>query len=107
MTAQQRKAFEKWMDMLSVEFNEIGITSQVDLLNFIFDLKYTRSIIREQLIKPIIKQLWDFESTKELTTHHINELIDVFTLALGQKGREVKFPSIEQLMFELDKKNID
>jgi hypothetical protein len=106
MTRKQQKAFHLWIKLLSDEFNEIGFSTTIDLTNFFFELRFSPSLFKEQIIKPLIYQIWEKESTKELDTLHVNEIIDIFNIKFAEMGREVEFPSFEKMLNEFEKEGL-
>lgn len=61
-------------------------------------------LFHRQQVKPIIKDLFDKKSTKELTTENINKIIDIFTYCLAEVGLSCNFPTqFEQYLEHIEK----
>ena len=101
----QNNALHLWLTQIAEILNESG---QVYTNEMGIPCTYTMELLKNTYWKPLQKQLFDIESTKEMTSTILNNLIDSFTLWLSEsKGVEApEFPNKQRLMFELDKKNI-
>ena len=104
MTNRQNNAFHKFCELIAIEYNEIGLSmNNIEFANLDFNIRFDKDIVKKQIVKKIIKQYWDLESTQDLDNYKLNQIIDMFNLHFAQIGRKVYFPSIETLMFKLDK----
>lgn len=99
----QNNALHLWLTQIAellnekgeIRYNEMGLPSI-----------YTMELLKNDYWKPLQKQLFDIESTREMTSTILNNLIDSFVLWLAEKkGIEAPpFPNKQQLLFELDRK---
>ncbi len=96
----QNRALHLYFSFIADGLNSLGLTH--DYANPItgeaFSLKYHPETVKERIWKPMQKQLFDKDSTTQLNTMEINELIDVFTNFFGERGYDIEFPSYENLI---------
>lgn len=100
----QNRALHKFFSIISNQLNEIG--QEFGHLDFKDDLVYTKHtgiIIKEFIWRPIQKAMFNIESTKDINTNQINDITDVLIKYYGEMGLSISFPSIQNLMFEMDK----
>ncbi len=98
----QNKALHKWFELIAENLNDLGITfNYTGLKGLSLESRFTLFIVKEIIIKPIIKTLFNLDGTKDLTTKQINELIDVINKFFAEKGVYLPFPSIETLINKL------
>ena len=64
-----------------------------DYKNVECEMPWTGEMIKTYWIKPIIKVLFDIDSTTKLKTNEIDQIIDVITNRFAEKGIRVDFPS--------------
>ena len=97
-TNRQNSALHLYFKFIAEELNELGLEFQYQgLKGSTFSLRYTPDLVKNFIWKPIQKALFDIDSTKDLTTNQINEVIDVITKFFGDRGIVVEFPSIENV----------
>ena len=60
-------------------------------------MRYTPTLVKEFVWRPIQLTLFNIESTTKLDTKQMNEVIDVITKFFGDRGIVLPFPSIETL----------
>jgi len=101
-TNQQNRAMHKFFTIIADELNNIGATFSYEFGSEIMELPYTSELIKETLWKPIQKALFNKDSTTEITTEEINQIIDVITLKFGEMGIPITFPSRIGLLIEND-----
>lgn len=98
-TLTENRALHLWFKHISDELNNIGETFHYfGISGKEFETRFTETIIKEMIIKPIIKTLFGFETTTKLTNNNINELIDVINKFMSNKGIYLPFPSINSLI---------
>ena len=104
-TLSQNKALHLWFTQISELLNDAG---QVYTNEMGIECRYTMLVLKNVYWKPLLYQLFEIESTKEMTTTILNNLIDSFTLWFAQKkGIEVPpFPNLQILLNKLDAKNV-
>ena len=94
----ENKALHLWMKHISDGLNELGETFHYfGVFGKEFEMRFTENIIKEFIIKPLIKTLFNIDSTTKLTTDNINELIDVINKYMGLKGLYLPWPSIQSM----------
>ena len=103
---RQRKALELFFKVISEQFKNAGQTFNYTVLSIEFQLPFTPIIVREQIWKPIQKALFDIDTTKDLDTDKINQIIDVFTLHFAKSGLNIEFPSLQSLLNRIDLEEI-
>lgn len=100
-TISQNRALHLYFTMLADTLNENGLDMRKVLKPGI-DIPWTSKNIKEYLWRPIQKALLHKESTTELTTSEIDQVLDILHLHLGEKfGVAQEFPSIETIMIKL------
>ena len=95
-TTRQNSALHLYLDWLSEEFNGLGITYNHPILDV--ELPYTMEIVKEQIWKPIQLSLFGTNTTTKLNTEQMNEVIDVISKFLGERGVYLEFPNIDTLI---------
>ena len=63
-----------------------------------FEMRWNETVVKEFIIKKLIKTMFDKDSTTQLTTVNINELIDTVNSYILTKDIYIPFPSIESLI---------
>ena len=102
-TITQNKALHLWFNHISDALNDAGETFHYfGISGKEFEMRFTESIVKDFVIKPIMKTLFKVDTTTKLDTEKINELIDVINKFFSAKGVYLPFPSIESL---IDKSN--
>lgn len=96
-TNTQNAALHKWFELISKSLNEIGLTYKVTIIKEI-EHPFTPEAVKEHIIKPIIKSMYNYDSTTQLKTNEIDGLIDTISNWLGSKGVFISFPSIKSLI---------
>lgn len=99
-TQAQNRSLHLFFTQLAEQLNDAGL-DQRKVLKPSVDIPWTAIAIKEQLWRPIQKAQLHKDSTTELTTKEIDQVLDTITRHLGQKfGIQVIFPSIETIMWE-------
>lgn len=84
-------------DQLAELFRNEGMSVQRVLT---LEAPFTGTLVKELLWRPTQKWLLKKESTTELTTREVDQVFEVIQKALAEKGIEVHFPSIEEVMMK-------
>ena len=102
-TLKQNSALHKFFVIIAGELNDLGEEFTYQGLSVeAISLRYTPDIVKNFFWRPIQKALFEIDSTTDLTTHQMNDIIDVITKFFGEKGVYVEFPNRDQLT---DKEN--
>ena len=97
-TSQQNKALHVFFKIVSDQLNEMGAEfTYTGIKGVEMSLRYTPTLIKETLWKPIQSALFGFDTTTKLDTKQINEVVDVINKFFSERGVSVDFPSIEQI----------
>lgn len=97
-TSLQNRALHKFFVLISQELNELGQTFKYfGLKGQILETRYTPEVVKNYFWRPIQKALFEIESTKDLNTKQMNEIIDVTVKYFGDKGIYIEFPNKETL----------
>ena len=97
----QNAALHKYFEIISNQLNEMGITFNYQgITGKELELNYTPSLVKEMIWRPIQKALFEKESTTQLTTQEINQIIDILTKFFSERGVYIAFPSIHSLLNE-------
>ena len=97
-TSRQNSALHKYFEFISNELNDLGLEFQHNGLNDnVFSMRYTPTLVKEFVWRPIQLTLFNIESTTKLDTKQMNEVIDVITKFFGDRGIVLPFPSIESI----------
>jgi hypothetical protein len=98
-SSAQNRSLHLYFSFIANELNELGIQYQyTGISGKTFELRYTSSLVKEFLWKPIQASMFDKKSTTQLTTKEMNEIIDVITNFFGERGIVLEFPSMETLL---------
>ena len=104
-TNQQNRAMHLYFTFISRELNNLGQTFvYTGISGKQFETPFTPELVKSFIIKPLIKTLFDYDSTTKLTTSDINRVIDILTNFFSQRGINIIFPNIENivLMYNLE-----
>ena len=82
-TSQQNRATYLWLTMISNKLNTEGITSTQILRP---DVNWTMEKVKTMFFDPVIKALFNVNSSTKLQKHQYDQIIDVMTKAFGQRG---------------------
>jgi hypothetical protein len=92
---QQNKAMHLWAEQWSVMLNQGGHTVRQTLKED-WDTMWSKYLFKELIIKKLAKAMFDKESTTELTSKEINQIVDIVSKNLSNYGY-IPFPDIEEL----------
>jgi len=97
-TSLQNRALHKYFLLISKELNELGLEFKYfGLKGQVLETRYNERIVKEHFWRPIQKTLFNIDSTKDLNTKQMNEIIDVITKFFSDKGVYIEFPNKESL----------
>ncbi len=100
-TNLQNNSLHLFFRKLAEHLNEHGLDQRVVLKKSI-EIPWTEQAIKEQIWKPLQKQLLKKDSTTELTTVEINKVFSFLNKHFAEKWQVVEeFPSIETIMNKL------
>jgi hypothetical protein len=96
---KQNKALHLFFTFISDELNEIGLQYQyTGISGKTFELRYTSTLVKEFVWRPIQIAMFNKKSTTQLDTKEMNDIIDVILVFFGDRGISLEFPSIDSLM---------
>lgn len=91
-TPLQNKSGHKYFDLLAEALNSAGHDMRHTLKAEI-DIPWTKESVKDFLFRPIMRAMFDVESTTELTTKQISEVYEVLNRHTAQKlGVSVDWP---------------
>lgn len=97
-TLNQNRALYLYFTHLAAALNASGFDMKRTLKQDA-EIPWTPELVKEFLWRPLQNALLNKESTTELTTKEIDEVLDVLTRHLGEKlGISVEFPSVDSLI---------
>jgi len=96
MTPSQRNALHLYLDRLAERMEDGGFDMKKILDAKPIDVPPTRPLLKETIVKPIIKAMFDKTSTEELTTTELNRAYEVMNRWTSENFHiSVPFPSEE------------
>ena len=92
-TVKQNSALHLWCSKLAKVLNE----NQLYMIGvFGNKIEWTMELVKTQIVKATIKQVFNIDSTTKLKRKEIDEMIDYVTVAFARKGVTLpSFPSRE------------
>jgi hypothetical protein len=98
-STRQNSSLHLYFTFISNELNNLGLEFQYNGINDnVFSLKYTPDLVKEFIWRPIQIAMFNIESTKQVNTNQINDIIDVITKFFSDRGVVLEFPSIENMI---------
>ena len=95
-STRQHNALHLLFRQLATALNDSGFM-QKHPFNDEFEIPWSENSIKELFFKPIIKQMYDVESTRKLGTTQLSESANVMIDAINMKlGVFVPFPSMSE-----------
>lgn len=106
-TNSQNNALHLYFKWIADQFRNLGWTYNYSnpFTGHLIELNWNVNLVKDFIWRPIQQTLFGIESTTELTSQQINEIIDVLTLHFGNSGIKIDFPNWQTWMNEMDKKN--
>ena len=96
-TNTQNRSMHKLYSMMADEFNTKGLEMKT-ILKPEYKLWWTDVSVKEHLWKPVMKAMYNIDSTTELTTDQVSKVYEQIMKVIGEKfGVYLEFPSKEQL----------
>lgn len=97
-TLTQNASLHLFFEHMAGALNASGFDMKRTLKQDI-EIPWTADLVKQYLWKPIQSAMLNKESTTELDTKEIDDVLDVLTRHLGEKtGVVIEFPSVESLM---------
>ena len=93
-TTRQNKALFLFHEMVATEMKNQWITLK-KLVEYI-DMPPTKITLHE-LFKSILWNMYKKDSTRGITREELNEVLEVYQIALAQTGLNIEFPSAYRL----------
>jgi hypothetical protein len=89
--------------LYETELARAMVEKGIDLRTFLkegIEIPATKQLVHDHIVKPIIKAMFNKNSTTELEVHEISELYDVINKNIGEKAEiHVPFPSADSVQF--------
>lgn len=97
-TLAQNSALHLYFEMLAEALGEAGLDMRKTLKPNI-DIPWSKETVKEYLFRPIMKAQLNKESTIEMTTKEVDQVIETLNRHLGEKfGLHIPFPSIDSII---------
>lgn len=93
ITSLQNRALHLFFKNMAAQLNEAGLDCNIEIQGIVFISKWTGISFKSEIWKPIMKTLYDIESTTLLNTKKINGILDVLTASFAHTDIPVVFPS--------------
>ena len=95
-TRTQQNSLHLWARRLADALNAAGYDMRRTLRSD-WEIPWTEENVKEHIIKPVAKAMYDKDSTKDLTTFETQQVYEVANRHLAEHtGVHVPFPSIEE-----------
>lgn len=101
-TVRQNRALHLWCTKIAKVLNENNLYMTGIFGN---DILWTMELVKTQIVKGLIKQVFDIDSTTKLKRKEIDKLIDMITQIFGEKKGIVIPPFPERKLWDEEKKN--
>ncbi len=99
----QNSALHLYFTIISRELTNLGITHDYKgISGKQFEIPYTSELVKNFIWRPIQLALFEKKSTTKLTTKEINEIVDVLIKFFAEKGIQISFPNIQDLLHKKD-----
>ena len=91
----QNKALHLYFKWCAEALNSTGkdYFKYMDYKNVWCEIEWNTEMFKTYWIKPIIKVIYDYESTTQLKTNEIDQIIDVISNRFADYGITINFPS--------------
>lgn len=98
ITPQQRKALRKWERMVAQELIYEGVTMNMILEKKQIDVNPTMEMIHMVIIKPLVKAMYDKDSTEDLEPKQVNEVyVQADRFMRNHFNVGIEFPCLESV----------
>lgn len=96
----QNDSLHLYCELIARALNDAGYTYKKKSIwnDEIIETPFTMDMIKEGIWREIQITLFDIKSTTKITSREINQIIDVITDWLSQKGIKVEFPNKNRLL---------
>lgn len=95
---RQNNALHLYFELLSQSLNDAGLDLRKTLKPTI-EIPWNKETVKEYLFKPIMKAQLNKESTTEMTTKEVDQVIETLNRHLGEKFcLHIPFPSLNAIM---------
>lgn len=92
-TIKQNSSLHLWCNQIANLLNKNNLFMKGVFGN---DISWSMDLVKSQIVKATMKQVFDINSTTKLKRKQIDELVDYVTIAFASKGIEIpEFPSID------------
>lgn len=94
---QQNKSLHKWAEELADEFNNRGLDMKTVLKPEV-DIPWDKNTVKRFIVHPIIKAMYNKDSTADLTTTELSRAVDTINRFFADKWNfTLPFPSMEDM----------
>lgn len=100
-TSQQNRALHLYFEHVANALVDVGFDYCYvnPISGEIIRIPFTKDLVKEYIWKPLQDKMFQIDSTTQLTTPMINGILEVLSLWLGEKNKEVNFPNrLDQLI---------
>ena len=95
-TARQNRALHVYLRLLGEALNEAGLDQRA-VLKSDFPLPWSTESAKQNLFSPIMKAMFDIDSTTKLERVQVSQVYDVLNRSLSEKyGISIPFPEGQQ-----------
>lgn len=95
-TARQNRALHVYLRLLGEALNEAGLDQRA-VLKSNFPIPWTSPSTKENLFKPIMRAMFDIDSTRKLAPVQVSQVYDVLNRRFSEKyGISIPFPEGQQ-----------
>ena len=95
----QNRALHKYFGLISEQLNEMGMEFvYTGIRGKELSMPYSSTIVKDYFWRPLQIHLFKKESTTQITTKEMNEIIEIIGKFFAEKGVDLPFPSIESIM---------
>ena len=102
-TPTQNDALHLYFEMIADQFNDLGLSFEFkNILGYSVSLMWTKQLVKDYIWKPIQKFLFETDSTTEINTQQINDIILVLQKHFAEIGCDVEFPSMQTFLNSQD-----
>src|SRR3972149_5110469 len=95
-TNSQNNSIHLYCSMIARQLNDIGLTYVfTNPIGWDVELVWNTEIVKEYIWRPVQKEMFQIESTKDLKmSGEIEQIIQVLDKAFAERGIDVEFPSM-------------
>ena len=104
-TLRQNSALHLYFQLVADTLNNAGLDMRAVLKQGV-EIPWSKNTVKEFMWRPIQELQLQKRSTTELTTRDIDIIFDTMNRHLAKHGVHEEFPSIESLIYRLEKNEI-